>query len=109
MNLELLERPVSGQTDPPVSRQSNSYGIATVSRVRVVLLDQDNLPMARGSAVLPLAFGVGIFWPDCPMPPFASLLTIKCFALPGGEMMLLKSLTLRRGYPPQYEFRMALG
>jgi hypothetical protein len=101
MKNELLDLPVSGHSAP--------YGIPDASRVRVVLLDRDNLPMAQGSAVLPLSLGIGVFWPDCPMPPSARLLSVNCLALPGGEILHLKSMTLRDGHPPHYEFRMALG
>ncbi len=101
MKNQLLERPVTRRSVP----QRHTEG----SRVRVVLLDQDNLPVAQGSAVLPLSLGVGIFWPDCPMPSSARLLLVKCFALPGGELLLLKSMTQRDGDPPRYDFRMALG
>ena len=95
--------------DLPTSSQKPSGEIPTTSRVRVELLDQDNLPLARGSAVLPLSLGVGVFWPDCPMPPSAQLASVKCFALPGGEQLDLRSLTLCDGSPPHYEFRVALG
>lgn len=101
MKNELFDLPVSGQSGP--------YGVLEPSRVRVVLLDRDNLPMAHGSAVLPLSLGVGIFWPDCPLPSSTRLLAVKCLALPGGELLHLKSMTLRDGQPPHYDFRMALG
>lgn len=101
MKNELLDLPDSGQAE--------LYTVSEHSRVRVTLLDQDNLPMAQGSAVLPLSLGVGMFWPDCPMPPSARLLGVKCLALPGGEQLDLKSMTLCDGHPPHYEFRMALG
>ena len=101
MKNELLDLPMTGQSAP--------QDVPEGSRVRVVLLDQDNLPMAHGSAVLPLSLGVGVFWPDSPMPPSARLLSAKCFALPGGELLHLKSMTLCEGQPPHYDFRMALG
>jgi hypothetical protein len=95
--------------DLPASHHRELDEIPLTSRVRVVLLDQDDLPLARGSAVLPLSLGIGVFWPDCPMPPSAKLVSVKCLALPGGEQLHLKSLTLREGQPPHYAFRMALG
>jgi hypothetical protein len=73
-------------------------------RVQVTLLDQDNLPVARGTAVLPILLGVGIFWPNCPMPPANRLDSVKCFTLPTGETMNIKELTLCPGTPPRYEF-----
>ncbi len=101
MKNQLLEKPVSTTSVAPRFSEG--------SRVRVVLLDQDNLPMAQGSAVLPLLLGVGIFWPDCPMPASARLLSVKCFALPGGELLHLKSITQHDSDPPRYDFRMAFG
>jgi hypothetical protein len=101
MKNELLDLPITGQS----TAQGNPEG----SRVRAVLLDRDNLPIAQGSAVLPLSLGVGVFWPDSPMPPSARLLSVKCLALPGGELLHLKSMTLREGQPPHYDFVMALG
>ncbi len=73
-------------------------------RVRVILLDRDNLPLARGSAVMPLLLGVGVFWPDCPMPSSGKLCTAKCFTLPSGETLNLSALTLCEGAPPRYDF-----
>jgi hypothetical protein len=98
---DLLDLPASHHRDMDESPES--------ARVRVVLLDRDDLPMARGSAMLPLSLGVGMFWPDCPMPPSARLVSVKCFSLPGGEKLHLKSVKLCDGQPPHYEFRMALG
>jgi hypothetical protein len=73
-------------------------------KVKVFLLDQDNLPMARGMAVLPLLLGVGVFWPSCPMPDAERLAQAKCFSLPGGETLKLSSLSLCPGSPPHYRF-----
>ncbi len=73
-------------------------------KVQVTLLDRDNLPLARGTAILPLLLGVGVFWPNCPMPPENRLDLAKCFTLPTGESMNLKSLRLCPGNPPRYEF-----
>ena len=79
------------------------------SRVEVSLLDRDDLPLARGAAMLPLllGIGVGVFWPSCPMPAASQLATAKCFALPTGEMMKLQSLKLFAEDPPRYEFRVS--
>lgn len=78
-------------------------------RVKVVLMDGDDLPMCRGTAVMPLVpgVGVGVFWPDCPMPGGSRLSSAKCFALPGGETLKVKSLELCAGNPPQYDFRVS--
>ena len=73
-------------------------------KVRVILMDCDGLPLASGTAVLPLLLGVGIFWPDCPMPGPGRLTTAKCFTLPSGEMLNLKTLVLCDGHPPRYDF-----
>ncbi|MES2475277.1 MAG: hypothetical protein V4640_05825 [Verrucomicrobiota bacterium] len=86
------------------SHHSNLDDVTGAPRVRVVLLDHDNLAMAHGSAVLPLSLGVGLFWPDNALPAFARLTSAKCFALPGGELLHLKSISLREGLPPRYEF-----
>ena len=74
-------------------------------RVQVTLLDHDNLPVARGAAVLPVLLGVGVFWPNSPMPPANRLYTVKCFKLPTGETMNIKSMMPGTGNPPRYEFR----
>ena len=73
-------------------------------KVQVKLLDRDDLPLASGTATLPLLLGVGVFWPDCPMPAAGQLTTVKCFALPTGEMMKIKTLKLCAENPPRYEF-----
>jgi hypothetical protein len=73
-------------------------------KVAVTLLDWDNLPLARGTAVLPVLLGVGVFWPSCPMPPEDRLCTAKCFTLPTGESMNIKTLKLAEQSPPKYEF-----
>ena len=78
-----------------------------VKKVQVTLLDCDNLPVARGSATVPLLLGVGVFWPCCPMPCGDQLATAACFLLPGGELMKLQALTLCPGDPPRYEFRVS--
>ena len=78
-----------------------------VNKVQVTLLDCDNLPIARGSAVLPLSLSVGVFWPCCPMPCGDQLTTASCFLLPGGELLKLQALTLCPGDPPRYEFRVS--
>ncbi len=83
--------------------------IPQAQRIKVVLMDGDNLPMARGTAVLPVvAAGNGIFWPDCPMPGGQGLSSAKCFSLPGGEVVKLRTLNLKAGTPPHYEFTVAL-
>src|SRR5690606_9720545 len=73
-------------------------------KVSVILLDQDDLMLARGTAVLPLSLGVGVFWPDCPMPCSDQLGLAKCFKLPSGEIIRVKELTLCAGNPPHYDF-----
>jgi hypothetical protein len=77
-------------------------------KVQVTLLDQDNLPLAKGTATLPLLFGMGIFWPSCPMPPSQQLAYAKCFILPSGETLKLESLSLCPGSPPHYNFKVSL-
>lgn len=74
------------------------------SKVKVTLMDQDDLPMARGMATLPLLLGVGLFWPDCPMPPESQLVAVKQFRLPSGEVLKVRSMTLCTGSPPHYSF-----
>lgn len=88
----------------PDSHQQLLDQTPELQRVKVILLDRDNLPIANGTAVLPLLLGVGVFWPHCPMPPDAQLGTAVCFALPSGETMRLKELTLCVGSPPHYDF-----
>lgn len=73
-------------------------------KVHVILLDWDDLPLARGTATLPLFLGVGVFWPSCPMPDAGRLAKAKCFVLPTGEMLKLKSMALCGGNPPRYDF-----
>lgn len=74
------------------------------TKVAVTLIDADDLPLARGTAILPLSLGVGVFWPDCPMPCSDQLANAKGFALPSGEMLKLKEMTLCAGCPPHYDF-----
>ncbi len=73
-------------------------------KVRVTLLDRDRLPLASGTAILPLMLGVGVFWPSCPMPAAKCLAKAECFALPTGETMKLKAIMLCTGCPPHYDF-----
>ncbi|MEX1049665.1 MAG: hypothetical protein WED15_09060 [Akkermansiaceae bacterium] len=88
----------------PASHQQVLDDTPEPSKVEVTLLDRDNLPLARGSASLPLMLGVGVFWPDCPMPPDGQLAAAKCFRLPSGETMKVRSMTLCPGSPPHYCF-----
>lgn len=81
--------------------------IPDLVKVQVSLLDRDNLPLASGTATLPVLLGVGVFWPNCPMPAASQLATAKCFALPTGERMKLQSLKLIADDPPRYEFRVS--
>ena len=81
--------------------------IPDLVKVQVRLLDRDDLPLASGTATLPVLLGVGVFWPSCPMPAASQLATAKCFALPTGEMMKLQSLKLFAEDPPRYEFRVS--
>jgi hypothetical protein len=74
------------------------------SRIKVTLMDADDLPIARGVATLPLLLGVGIFWPDCPMPPTHQLIAAKHFRLSSGETLKVRSMTLCTGSPPHYSF-----
>lgn len=74
------------------------------SKIKVTLMDRDDLPMARGTATLPMLLGVGLFWPDCPMPPARQLDGVKQFKLPSGEVLKVKSMTLCTGSPPHYSF-----
>ena len=97
MNFELLQAPNSQQQAPDLAAESQ--------KISVILLDQDNLPLARGVATLPVLLGVGVFWPSCPMPSENRLETAKCFSLPTGETMNVKGLKLCAGCPPHYEFR----
>lgn len=76
-------------------------------KIHVTLLDEDDLPLARGTATLPLLLGVGVFWPSCPMPPSSQLASAKCFVLPTGETLRLKSMSLCAGTPPHYSFRVS--
>ena len=73
-------------------------------KVQVILLDEDRLPVARGTAILPLLLGVGVFWPSCPMPPANRLSLARCFSLPSGETLKLKEMSLCAGEPPHYDF-----
>ncbi len=88
----------------PESHQHVLDGTPECERVKVTLLDQDNLPMARGTAVMPLLLGVGVFWPDCPMPADGRLAAAKGFVLPSGETLEVRELTLCAGCPPHYDF-----
>lgn len=81
--------------------------IPDLVKVQVSLLDRDDLPLASGTATLPVLLGVGVFWPSCPMPAASQLATAKCFALPTGKMMKLHSLKLFTEDPPRYEFRVS--
>ncbi len=47
-------------------------------KVHVTLLDRGDLPLAHGTAILPLLQGGGVFWPDCPMPNADRLSMAKC-------------------------------
>ncbi len=91
--------------DSPTSVRSNlDAEISGPAKVQVCLLDQDHLPLASGTATLPLLLGMGIFWPSCPMPAASRLAAAKCFVLPSGETMNLKSMKLGVGNPPRYDF-----
>jgi hypothetical protein len=88
----------------PQSHQASLDRTPLQQRVKVTLLDQDDLPIASGTAVLPLLLGVGVFWPHCPLPPAHRLDLAGHFALPTGEVMKLKELCLCQGSPPHYDF-----
>lgn len=81
--------------------------IPDLVKVQVRLLDRDDLPLASGTATLPVLLGVGVFWPSSPMPAASQLATAKYFALPTGEMMKLQSLKLFAEDPSRYEFRVS--
>lgn len=96
MNYEVYELPESHQQvldDTPEPH-----------KIEVSLLDRDNLPLGRGTAVLPLLLGVGIFWPDSQIPHDGRIATVKCLALATGERLRVKTLTLCKGYPLHYKF-----
>lgn len=88
----------------PESTQQALDDVLEPVKIPVKLLDRDDLPLASGTATLPLLLGIGVFWPDCPMPAANQLATAKCFALPTGETMKIKTLKLCAGNPPRYEF-----
>jgi hypothetical protein len=88
----------------PDSHQELLDQTPELQKVKVTLLDRDNLPIANGTAILPLLLGVGVFWPNCPMPQDAQLDMAVRFVLPSGETMKLKELTLCMGSPPHYDF-----
>ena len=75
-------------------------------KIEVSLLDRNNLPIGRGTAVLPLLLGVGIFWPDRQSPPETDISMIKCLALATGERLRVKNLTVCKGSPLHYKFWM---
>ncbi len=94
--------------DPLPEVQSQPYEeIPEPVKVQVNLLDRGNLLLASGTATLPVLLGVGEFWPNGPMPAASQLATAKCFALPTGEMMNIKSLIQCADNPPRYEFRVS--
>lgn len=88
----------------PESHQDLLDRTPELQKVKVTLLDRDQLPIASGLAVLPLLLGVGVFWPHCPMPSDFRLSMACCFTLPTGETMRLKALHLCNGSPPHYDF-----
>ena len=88
----------------PVAHQQILDDTPEPLKVNVILLDWNGLPMAHGTAILPLLLGVGVFWPDCGMPAADRLAKAKCFVLPTGEMLKLKSMALCAGKPPHYDF-----
>jgi hypothetical protein len=98
MNETLTPRPASPSNANVPKHPPEPY------KVQVTLLDQDNLPLARGTATLPLLFGAGVFWPSCPMPASSQLATAKCFALPSGEILKLRTMDACAGSPPRYNF-----
>lgn len=73
-------------------------------KVQVILLDEEALPLACGTAILPLLLGVGVFWPSEPMPAANRLSSARSIGLLGGEMLKLKEMTLCTGFPPHYDF-----
>jgi hypothetical protein len=88
----------------PEAHQQLLDGTPEPQRVRVILLDCDNLPLACGTALLPLLLGVGVFWPEDPVPCPALLSNAKCVTLPSGELLTLKTMELCEGHPPHYDF-----
>ncbi len=73
-------------------------------KVQVSLLDRKNLPISRGTAILPLLLGVGVFWPDSPTPIKGRLSSARYLVLESGEILKLKNLTLCAGSPVHYNF-----
>lgn len=73
-------------------------------KVQVTLLDEDDLPLARGNAILPLLLGVGVFWPVAPLPQGNDLLSAKCLRLRNGEILKVKELSLCVTEPLHYDF-----
>jgi hypothetical protein len=88
----------------PEATQQSLEEVLEPVKVPVKLLDRDDLPLAAGIATLPLLLGEGVFWPSCPMPAENQLATAKCFSLPTGEMMKIKTMKLCADNPPRYEF-----
>ena len=107
MLLETLKTMNSAVYPLPETDTHANHDIPEPVKVQVKLLDRDDLPLAFGSATLPVLLGVGVFWPNCPMPAASHLATAKCFALPTGEMMKIKTLKLCADNPPCYEFRVS--
>lgn len=73
-------------------------------KVQVTFLDHNDQPLARGSAILPLLLGVGVFWPTSPMPTNKRLAKAKRVSLPGGESMVLRTLKPCPDNPDRYDF-----
>src|SRR6478752_9472327 len=73
-------------------------------KVPVTLLDHNNRPLARGSAILPLLLGVGVFWPASPMPTGKRLANAKRVTLASGESMILRTLKPCSDSSQRYDF-----
>ena len=73
-------------------------------KVPVTLLDHNDRPLARGSAILPLLLGVGVFWPASPMPTGKQLSKAKRVTLASGESMILRTLKPCSDSSQRYDF-----
>lgn len=92
----------------PASHQQMGDESLEPFEIHMTLLDQDDLPLAHRTAILPLLLGVGVFWPGCPMPNADRLSMAKCLFLSSGEMLKIDNLTLCRGTPSHYTFSLNL-
>lgn len=97
------------KTNLTKNRKAGGSSREMTDKIQVTLLDCDNLPLAKGMAVLPQHRREGFFWPNCPMPSSHQLKTARCFSLPDGERLDLNGLELCDENPPRYDFHVAHG